>query len=351
MEDRLQEVTGTDEYQHPFFTESSIMSTPGFKNFVHNLGRPNLLISLGQLFVEYLAMVLVIWYNILHPSFWLYVPSMMIIGARMHGLFVLLHDAAHFKFCTKRWLNDAICTLTITFPLFINLYHWRANHFAHHRDTCGDEDPDWAILVKHPDYDLPMKVQKLLLSLSQHMFGIKYLVIIFSRKHSLMYKIKYVLSSFIDPLRVGSPPISGKYPEYYTKWQKVMLALGYSAVIGSIIYFGFLKYFVLFWLCPLFLWTHFITRLRTYTEHCGLEVTSAYKRSRTMYVSWWEIVFLGFDWNVNIHLDHHLFPSVTSYRLMKLHKAIKDVHPYSTHASITKDGVIGVIRECSQRGK
>lgn len=338
----------SDAYKHPFFAENSEMKSADFKAKVRELSKPNIVASVSQILIEYLAIAIVIYINIIFPSPWLYIPSIMIIGSRMHGLLILMHDAAHYKFCNNKKINDLICNVAITFPLFVNLYHWRSTHFAHHRDTGGDEDPDWIGHVNHPDYDLPMRTRKLLLILGQHMFGIKYLVILLSRKHTILYKIKYVLSSFFDTGRVGSPRIDGKEPKYFSNLQKIILIAAYILTLSLIIYLGIFKMFLLFWIAPLFLWTHFLTKLRSYSEHCGLEHTGCYENTRTMYVTWFDVIFLGYSWNVGLHIDHHLFPSIPSYRLKKFHNIIKNIYPYSKYAHITPTGIIGVIQECTK---
>ena len=149
----------------------------------------------------------------------------------------------------------------------------------------------------------------------------------------------------MDRWRTGSMRIDGKKPDYSRL--KLIFICYYLTVGAIIVYFGFLQWFLLFWMAPLFLWTHFITKLRSYSEHYGLEHTDCYENSRTMYVTWFDVLFLGFSWNVNLHLDHHLFPSVPSYRLGKLHNLIKDISPYSTYAHITPNGILGVIQECT----
>jgi fatty acid desaturase len=341
-------LTENDAYKHPFFAENSEMKSSVFKAKVRELSKSNIYASLGQILIEYVSIAIIIGLNIMFPNPWFYIPSIMIIGSRMHGLLILMHDAAHYKFCNNKKLNDLICNIAITFPLFVNLYHWRSVHFAHHRDTGGEEDPDWMGYVNHPDYNLPMKTRKLLLILGQHMFGIKYLVVFLSTRHSLTYKIKYMISSFFDPGRVGSARIDGQTPSYFSLAQKIFLACSYIVCISLIIYFGLLKVFLLFWIAPLFLWTHFITKLRSYTEHCGLEHTGCYENTRTMYVNWFDIIFLGYSWNVGLHIDHHLFPSIPSYRLHKFHKIIKNMYPYNKYAHITYNGIMGVIQECTK---
>lgn len=343
----LNELTGNDKFKHEFFTNKSLMKDSGFKLFIKKLSQPNFFASLTQITTEYIVIAFLVYANIVWSSLLLYVVSVILIGARMHGLLILMHDAAHYKFSKSKTLNELVCKIFIAFPFFINFYHWRAVHFAHHRDTGGDEDPDWVAILNHPDYTLPMKAKQFAYMLIQHMFGIKFLLVLTSTKHTFLYKLLYLPNFLFDVGRIGSKRIDGKPSVYYTNIQRIIIWGCYAALFFVLLKYSLFKYFLLFWVAPLFLWTHFITKLRSYTEHCGMKHQEAYTNSRTLYVSWFDIVCLGYSWNVGYHLDHHLFPSIPSYRLKELHNVIKTMSPYKENAHITTNGVLGALKECT----
>jgi fatty acid desaturase len=59
-----------------------------------------------------------------------------------------------------------------------------------------------------------------------------------------------------------------------------------------------------------------------YTQHAGLEedVLDHRLNTRTVYMN---PVFRFIYWNMNYHLEHHMFPMVPYHALPKLHEAMK----------------------------
>lgn len=343
---KVDEILGSDQYKHPFFSDTNILKIKGMKEAIVRLSKPNVWASLGQILFEYIIIAGVIAFNIVFPNPWLYPLSVIIIGCRFHALFIIMHDGAHFKISKNKKVNEIITHVLIAFPLFANLNDWRRAHFAHHRNPNSDEDPDWVAKLASPDYTLPKKLKEFLKILIEHMFGLKMIVTLFSPHMTIKEKIKYFSLSFKSPTQ-AAPPIDGKEIQNYTPKQQAIIALGYIAVIAVLIYLKVFGYFILFWVLPMVLWTHFATKIRSYSEHFGLPNENIYDKTRTMYASWFDKMFLGYSWNVGLHLDHHLFPGVPSYRLNKLHKILKNFTPYSKYAHITKNGIFGVIKECT----
>lgn len=66
--------------------------------------------------------------------------------------------------------------------------------------------------------------------------------------------------------------------------------------------------------------------LIAYTQHAALadEVDDHRLNTRTMYLN---PVLRFFYWNMNYHIEHHMFPMVPFYNLPKLHRLIKDQCP------------------------
>lgn len=343
----VEKILGNDVYKHPFFVESGILKQQWFRDKVSSLSKPNIWASLGQIFFEYFIISLVIAINVIFPNPWLYPLSVIIIGCRFHALFIIMHDGAHFRICKNKKLNEFLTHVLISFPLFANLKNWRRAHFAHHRDPNSDDDPDWVVKINNPDYTLPKKMHEFLKILVEHMFGIKMVKNIFSPCMTIKQKIAYFALSFKSAV-MAAPPVDGSKIEYYSRKEKLILAAAYTLCLIAIFLLGWVKMFILFWILPMILWTHFVAKVRSYSEHFGLPNTSVYERTRTLYTTFIDKVFLGYTWNVGLHLDHHLFPGVPSYRLKKLHNIIKNIFPYSKYAHITRNGIFGVIKECTQ---
>lgn len=342
----VNEMLGNDQYKHPFFIKSNIMGQDWFKKKIKTLSTPNIYASLGQIFFEHVIIFSTILVNTLYPNPWLYIPSVMIIGSRFHALFIIMHDGAHYKISRVKWLNEFITQVFICIPLFANLRDWRRAHFAHHRDPNSNEDPDLVIRFGNPEYILPKKVKDFVLILISHMFGIKMVKTLFSPFMKIKDKLFYFGTSFMSPV-MAAPPVDKSHIAYYNNVEKAIIVSTYIACLSVILYLGIFKMFLLFWVLPMILWTHFIAKLRSYSEHSGLDNSSLYQKSRTLYTTIFDKTILGYAWNVGLHLDHHLFPGVPSYRLKKLHNIIKNLSPYKEHAHITKHGIFGVIKECT----
>ena len=224
-----------DEYNHPFFSENSEMKTTQFKEKIKHLSRVNTFASCSQILLEYIGIALVIALNVMYPNAWLYIPSIMFIGSRMHGLFIIMHDATHYRICSNKKINDWICHIFITTPLFMNFHFWRSTHFSHHKYTAEEKDPEKMSYVNNPEYKLPMKLKDFLVMLVQHMFGIKFIVILFSKKRSVKNKIKYFISSFYDPQRLGPKHLNGEPIKDYTKAGKLMIKSFYIIALLTIL--------------------------------------------------------------------------------------------------------------------
>src|SRR5450432_2135724 len=78
--------------------------------------------------------------------FWnpfLYIATVIWIGARQNGLGVMMHEAVHYRLVNHRSWNDWIGEFFTAWPLLITANAFRQTHFAHHRAVNDQEDPDW----------------------------------------------------------------------------------------------------------------------------------------------------------------------------------------------------------------
>src|SRR5690606_5253188 len=85
-----------------------------------------------------------------------YLLAIAVIGGRMHGFGVLLHEFAHFRFLgNNKALNDRIGDIFIAWPILATVASYRQNHLAHHRYTNTDKDPDWVIKLGNRKFIFP----------------------------------------------------------------------------------------------------------------------------------------------------------------------------------------------------
>src|SRR5262249_26017256 len=97
-------------------------------------------------------------------SYWFYPLSCLIIATRQHALGVLSHDAVHYSLLRNKQWNDFVGDWLLAFPLFISIYGYRRQHFAHHRYTSLKNDPD-RVRMQHGHYAEVKSVPALFLKL------------------------------------------------------------------------------------------------------------------------------------------------------------------------------------------
>jgi fatty acid desaturase len=309
------------------------------------LSEPNVFASLGQIFLEYAGIAAAIWLCSSHWSFLLYIVTVMFIACRQHALGVILHDGVHFKISKNRKLNDFITEYLIAIPIFTPMLDWRRAHFTHHRDPNTEDDPDWVIKLNNPEWVFPKTKIGFLTTVLKYSCGIYILGLFFNKRLNLKQKTKYFFKAFLGTR--PSPKLPNEKPMKPKLHNYVINTCLYATILSAIVYYGLLKGFLIYYIIPAFMWAPLLTRIRSIAEHFGVENDNAYDKSRTMYPTLIDKLFLGASWNINLHLDHHLYPSVPSYRLKKLHNLIKDLPEYKANAHITPNGFYGVFRECT----
>ena len=82
------------------------------------------------------------------PSPWL-VPAVLLIGIQQHALFILAHEAAHYRLHSNRAINDALGRF-IGMAGGVSMCTYRVTHRLHHNNLYGPEDPDTAIHGGYP---------------------------------------------------------------------------------------------------------------------------------------------------------------------------------------------------------
>lgn len=283
-------------------------------HLVRELSRVNPALALGHILYEWCLIFGAAWLNESLSSPLVYVLVIMFIGARMHALGFLLHDASHTRLLpSKRW-NDLLADFFLAFPLFITLRGYRKTHLAHHRHVNTDKDPDW-VAKKTPDWIFPKAPLQMM----------RFLLKPWSTAKSELH--------WAGGGRSSHPPalIAAR-----------LLFYGLVALLLTVL--GLWREFGMYWLVPMFLWWPIAMRICSMSEHFGLSYDSVYTQSRTVIPTFLDSVFIS-PKNAGYHLDHHLYPSVPFYRLPRLHRALMELPDYRKTAHVTR-GYLGVLREC-----
>jgi fatty acid desaturase len=209
------------------------------------------------------------------------------------------HECGHGTAFKTAWMNNAVYQIA-SFMIMRNAATWRWSHARHHTDTyIVGRDAEIAIMR-------PPAFAKLILAF----FGIPDVI------------------AFVP--RILQNAVSGPSAEERTfvpqsEWGKVQrVALVhvaiYAATIGLAVWLGSILPLMVIGLPRLYgAWHHVMTGL---LQHGGLadNVIDHRLNSRTVYMN---PVSRFIYWNMNYHVEHHMFPMVPYHALPRLHAAIK----------------------------
>ncbi|TFZ08219.1 fatty acid desaturase family protein [Ramlibacter humi] len=250
------------------------------------------------------------------PSPWLLV-SIVAIGIAQHGLFILAHEAAHYRLFANREANDWVGR-ALGMSGGLSMCTYRVTHRLHHNNLYTEEDPDTAI---HGGY--PRGQGYLLNKLARDLVGLnawKTFAYFFGAP-----AINADTNREIRPLDDTSPELRAA-----ARADRVWVVAFHAAAplialaVGG--WHGLLLYAVL-WLVPLVTVLQPILRLRAICEHGAAEDLSspltAARTNRTTGSAGNLLarVFL-FPHHVNYHVEHHLYPAVPHYHLPALHRLL-----------------------------
>ena len=253
-----------------------------------------------------------------------YVLAVLIIGARMHALAILMHDATHFRFLKNRKLSDLVTNLFCMYPLFSSLDKYRPNHLKHHQHLNTEDDPDWFVKIGRKEFTFPKSKQEFLITVFSYFTLVK----------GFMDAIWFLKRFNI---------VSSKKPQPFTKKLPKIAFYIAAAIIFSVL--GIWKEFALYWVIPYFSTFFMFQYIRSVAEHFGeLEYDHLLTSTRTIKLSWVEKFFLA-PHNVGYHLEHHLYPGVPFYHLPALHKLLMSQPEYQEKAHVTHGFWKGLMNE------
>ncbi|MDZ5700024.1 fatty acid desaturase family protein [Chelativorans sp. M5D2P16] len=209
------------------------------------------------------------------------------------------HECGHGTAFKTRWMNDAVYQIA-SFFMMRNPVTWRWSHARHHTDTIiVGRDPEIAVM-RPPD----------LVRLVLNFFG-----------------IIDVWHATIDMVRNAAGIVTAEEQTFIPEQEqpkvvriaRIWVAI-YAATAAAAISTGSILPFLLIGGPRLYgAWHHVMTGL---LQHGGLadNVTDHRLNSRTVYMN---PISRFIYWNMNYHVEHHMFPMVPYHALPKLHEMIK----------------------------
>ncbi len=250
------------------------------------------------------------------------------------------HETGHGTAFKTRWMND-ILYYVASFMILREPTVWRWSHTRHHTDTIiVGRDPEIAV-PRPPD----------VIGLLLNLFALK------SAFHTLRGLFLHAAGRLTKEEETFIPETE--------RWKVYLVARIYLVifVIVSAIcfYIGSILPAMLIGLPTLY--GGFMAIFFGLTQHTGLaeDVLDHRLNTRTVYMN---PVFRFLYWNMNYHIEHHMFPMVPYHALPRLHQLIKDDCPPAYTSTIAayreiiptvlrqiKDPAFFVVRELPDRTK
>ena len=220
------------------------------------------------------------------------------------------HECSHGTAFKTRWMNDAVyhiaCFMIMREPTI-----WRWSHTRHHTDTI--------IVGRDPEIITPRPPDVLALALN-----------IFALKNTYTFFGKLFLHAggrltdeemtFVPAMERSK--VRGVARIYLAIYALVLIACFYERSILPAMFIGLPTLYGA-WLSVYF----------GVTQHLGLaeNVLDHRLNSRTVHMNpFFRFVY----WNMNYHVEHHMFPMVPYHALPKLHEAIKADCPEAYSSTI-----------------
>ncbi len=248
------------------------------------------------------------------------------VGVQQHALFILNHEAAHYRLLPNRRANDWVGTVIGSLG-GVSMHTYRVTHRLHHNHLYGPQDPDTAI---HGGY--PRGKAYLWRKLAQDLTG-------WNAWKTYAYffgapAINAQTGTAIDPLNDTSEPLRQAARADRIRVIGVQLALPIAIILLATnplntlanpeIFVKIGQAYLLFWMLPLLTVLQPILRLRAICEHGAVTDLRSPLTAARCVKTWGNTPnvlgrMLLFPHHVNHHLEHHLYPAVPHYNLPALH--------------------------------
>ncbi|TAE76656.1 MAG: NADH:ubiquinone reductase (Na(+)-transporting) subunit F [Verrucomicrobia bacterium] len=238
------------------------------------------------------------------------------------------HEAGHGTAFKTDWLNNVIYEIA-SFMVMRESVVWRWSHTRHHSDTIiVGRDPE--IQVSRPP-NIPSHVASI--------FNIGgYRAYFPSLLRHACGRVTADEKTFIP---------ESQFPKVFRN-ARIVLAIYFGIVVLSLALRTWVPFFLIF--LPHFFGTWLMIVHNT-TQHAGLaeNVLDHRLNCRTVYMN----PFSRFVyWNMNYHVEHHMFPLVPYHALPRLHELVKDdcPPPYPSILAAWREILPAVLRQVREPG-
>lgn len=265
---------------------------------------------------------LVIGIAVMNWLWWIVPIAILFIAPLQHALFILAHEAAHYRLHPNRKINDLLGRI-IGMSGGVSMCSYRVIHRLHHNYLYKPQDPDIAL---HGGYPRGKKylIKKLLKDLTGQTAFKNYAYFFGNPAINLATNVaQRPLDDTSPVLREAALRDRWFVVAFHVLTPVVMIALGWG------------WYYLFLWVIPLLTLLQAILRLRAICEHGAVtDLSSPLTAARTNIANFWQRFFI-FPHHVNYHLDHHLYPAVPHYNLPKLHAEL-EAHGILANAEVRR---------------
>ena len=209
------------------------------------------------------------------------------------------HECGHRTAFRTKWMNDVVYFIA-SFMVFREPESWRWSHARHHSDT----------IIVGRDNEISFKREIPVFRYVLEMVGIT----------GVFVELKKLLRNAVGIFPADQRDFQPEDTLKISTWSSRVYLLVIVAVFGLAIAlrsFEPLMYAVL----PSLYGRYYMLILGV-TQHAGLaeDVTDHRLNTRTIYMG---PINRWIYWNMNYHIEHHLYPSVPFHQLKRLHHTVK----------------------------
>ena len=287
---------------------------------LHRFSSHNVWRWLAAVAFEWMVIAAICAVCLTYREWWVWGIGMLLIGTRQHGLAVLAHEGAHHLVVRSHFWNDVLTNYLTTYPLTFTVQGYRTTHLKHHWYLETPEDPSKVSVDRHPEeWTFPMPVWNFV-----RMF-LRDLLLLSQRAAISLMKYLWEIPG-------------GRTPHV------IRITVMHAVAVAVFAWSGNLLAYLLLWIVPLYTVTVACYRLRSVAEHSGIgpqserysrDVIDNLRTTRTTTGSGLS-QYLLIPYNVSYHIEHHMFPSIPTFRLRGLHRKLRTNPVYAANAHITR---------------
>jgi fatty acid desaturase len=213
------------------------------------------------------------------------------------------HECSHGTAFRSDWMNNLVYEVAC-FMVMRESVVWRWSHTRHHSDTI--------IVGRDPEIQIPRPPDLKALALSLINYG--------GYKTYYPSLIRHATGCMSEAEKTYIPNTEF---DKITRNARICLAIYAAVILSALVFQSWIPIFL--FILPQFFGTWLMIVHNT-TQHAGLaeNVLDHRLNCRTVYMN---PISRFIYWNMNYHVEHHMFPLVPYHRLPELHQLVKDDCP------------------------